>query len=152
MKVQCPYLAVTRAFNTNPDRPQSRQAVNWGTEVLTRVAITAIPLAWFFVFCECCEHVKNFVRTRRRLLGNPQTCSMKAPTQQGLTLSCEILTGPKRLLHVVEGVNDTHENLMASIAKGETEISPSSLYAVACIEEGVAFINGSPQNTFVPGA
>jgi len=48
-------------------------------------------------------------------------------------------------------VNDTYENLMASIAKGETEISPSSLYAVACIEEGVAFINGSPQNTFVPG-
>jgi len=55
------------------------------------------------------------------------------------------------LPQVVEGVNDTHENLMASIAKGEPEISPSSLYAVACIEEGVAFINGSPQNTFVPG-
>uniref|UniRef100_A0A7S3VRE0 inositol-3-phosphate synthase n=1 Tax=Dunaliella tertiolecta TaxID=3047 RepID=A0A7S3VRE0_DUNTE len=57
----------------------------------------------------------------------------------------------ERYSQVVEGVNDTHENLMASIAKGETEISPSSLYAVACIEEGVAFINGSPQNTFVPG-
>jgi hypothetical protein len=54
-------------------------------------------------------------------------------------------------MQVVEGINDTHENLMASIAKGEPEISPSSLYAVACIEEGVAFINGSPQNTFVPG-
>lgn len=52
---------------------------------------------------------------------------------------------------VVEGVNDTQENLLAAIARNEFEISPSSLFAVACIEEKVAFINGSPQNTFVPG-
>jgi hypothetical protein len=31
-------------------------------------------------------------------------------------------------------------------------VSPSTLYATAAILEGVAFINGSPQNTFVPGA
>lgn len=48
-------------------------------------------------------------------------------------------------------MNDTAENLKASIARNEAEISPSTLYAVACIEEGVPFINGSPQNTFVPG-
>jgi hypothetical protein len=30
-------------------------------------------------------------------------------------------------------------------------VSPSTLYATAAILEGVAFINGSPQNTFVPG-
>ena len=26
------------------------------------------------------------------------------------------------------------------------------MYAIACMQEGVPFINGSPQNTFVPGA
>lgn len=31
------------------------------------------------------------------------------------------------------------------------EISPSSMFAVASILEGCAYINGSPQNTFVPG-
>lgn len=31
------------------------------------------------------------------------------------------------------------------------EISPSTLFAVACILEGVSYINGSPQNTLVPG-
>lgn len=30
-------------------------------------------------------------------------------------------------------------------------MSPSTLYATACVLEGVPFINGSPQNTFVPG-
>lgn len=30
-------------------------------------------------------------------------------------------------------------------------MSPSTLYAAACVLEGVPFINGSPQNTFVPG-
>ena len=54
-------------------------------------------------------------------------------------------------MQVVEGVNDTAETLLAAIERNETEIAPSSLYAVACIQEGVAFINGAPQNTFVPG-
>jgi len=40
---------------------------------------------------------------------------------------------------------------MASIKKNESEISPSTLYAVASILEKSAYINGSPQNTFVPG-
>lgn len=31
------------------------------------------------------------------------------------------------------------------------EVSPSTIFAIASILEGVAFINGSPQNTFVPG-
>ena len=51
----------------------------------------------------------------------------------------------------MEGLNDTAENLLQSIEKGEAEVSPSTLYAVACIKEGVPYINGAPQNTFVPG-
>ena len=49
------------------------------------------------------------------------------------------------------GLNDTTENLLASLDKNEAEISPSTLYAIACVMEGVPFVNGSPQNTFVPG-
>ncbi|OQR80268.1 inositol-3-phosphate synthase 1-A-like [Tropilaelaps mercedesae] len=48
-------------------------------------------------------------------------------------------------------LNDTASNLLASIERNEDEISPSTLYAVACVLEGVTYINGSPQNTFVPG-
>eukprot|EP00798_Chlamydomonas_sp_ICE-L_P018365 gene18365-24836_t len=57
----------------------------------------------------------------------------------------------ERYAEIVEGVNDTLPNLRAAVARGEKEVSPSTLYAMACIEEGVPFINGSPQNTFVPG-
>merc|ERR1712232_563308 len=41
--------------------------------------------------------------------------------------------------------------LLASIKRNESEVSPSTLFAVAAILEGVTYINGSPQNTFVPG-
>lgn len=51
----------------------------------------------------------------------------------------------------MEGLNDTTETLMASIARNEAEVSPSTLYATACVLEGVPYVNGAPQNTFVPG-
>lgn len=57
----------------------------------------------------------------------------------------------ERFAAVEEGVNDTAENLLASIARGEAEVSPSTIFAVASILEGCSYINGSPQNTFVPG-
>ncbi|KAI7574279.1 myo-inositol-1-phosphate synthase, partial [Hortaea werneckii] len=42
-------------------------------------------------------------------------------------------------------------NLMNSIKNGHAEVAPSTVFAVACILENAPFINGSPQNTFVPG-
>ena len=57
----------------------------------------------------------------------------------------------ERQCEVHEGLNDTETNLRSSVAKGETEVSPSTLFALACIDESTPFINGSPQNTFVPG-
>uniref|UniRef100_A0A3Q4B1Y7 inositol-3-phosphate synthase n=1 Tax=Mola mola TaxID=94237 RepID=A0A3Q4B1Y7_MOLML len=57
----------------------------------------------------------------------------------------------ERVSDVVPGVNDTAKNLLAAIQAG-AEVSPSTLFAVASILEGCAYINGSPQNTFVPGA
>jgi myo-inositol-1-phosphate synthase len=58
----------------------------------------------------------------------------------------------ERFASVEEGVNDTAQNLLESIKRGEEEISASTVFAVASILEGCTFINGSPQNTFVPGA
>ena len=57
----------------------------------------------------------------------------------------------ERYSAVSVGLNDTTENLLASLEKNEAEISPSTLYAIACVMEGVPFVNGSPQNTFVSG-
>ena len=57
----------------------------------------------------------------------------------------------ERFADILPGVNDTADNLLNAIKTSHDEVSPSTLFAVACILEGVPFINGSPQNTFVPG-
>eukprot|EP00292_Cryptomonas_paramecium_P006516 CAMPEP_0113693394 /NCGR_PEP_ID=MMETSP0038_2-20120614/19638_1 /TAXON_ID=2898 /ORGANISM="Cryptomonas paramecium" /LENGTH=491 /DNA_ID=CAMNT_0000615457 /DNA_START=197 /DNA_END=1668 /DNA_ORIENTATION=- /assembly_acc=CAM_ASM_000170 len=57
----------------------------------------------------------------------------------------------ERFSEIQEGVNDSSPNLLAAISRNEEEISPSSLFAVASILEGCCYINGSPQNTYVPG-
>jgi len=57
----------------------------------------------------------------------------------------------ERFADIIEGVNDTAENLLRSIELGHEEISPSTMFACAAILEGSSYINGSPQNTFVPG-
>lgn len=57
----------------------------------------------------------------------------------------------ERFCDVLEGVNDTADNLIDAIKREEEEISPSTLFAVASIMEGCTYVNGSPQNTFVPG-
>lgn len=58
----------------------------------------------------------------------------------------------ERYADIIEGINDTSENLLEAIKSGHEEVSPSTVFAVASILEGAPFINGSPQNTFVPGA
>ncbi|KFX96187.1 hypothetical protein O988_05429 [Pseudogymnoascus sp. VKM F-3808] len=58
----------------------------------------------------------------------------------------------ERFAELIPGVNDTADNLLKAIADGHTEVAPSTVFAVACILDNVPFINGSPQNTFVPGA
>lgn len=57
----------------------------------------------------------------------------------------------ERFSEVRAGLNDTMDNLLKSIENDEDEISPSTLFAVASILENCTYINGSPQNTFVPG-
>ena len=58
----------------------------------------------------------------------------------------------ERYADIIPGINDTARNLLKAIENGHEEVSPSTVFAVACILEGAPFINGSPQNTFVPGA
>jgi myo-inositol-1-phosphate synthase len=57
----------------------------------------------------------------------------------------------ERFAELLDGVNDTAENLFKAIEAGHEEISPSTIFAIASILEGCSYINGSPQNTFVPG-
>ncbi|CAL8109333.1 unnamed protein product [Orchesella dallaii] len=57
----------------------------------------------------------------------------------------------ERFSEIASGLNDTWENLEKAMKASAHEISPSTVYAAAAILEGCAFINGSPQNTLVPG-
>ncbi|KIK93118.1 hypothetical protein PAXRUDRAFT_829267 [Paxillus rubicundulus Ve08.2h10] len=57
----------------------------------------------------------------------------------------------ERYSDIIPGVNDTADNLLAAISSSHSEVSPSTLFAVAAILEGEPFVNGAPQNTFVPG-
>ena len=58
----------------------------------------------------------------------------------------------ERYADLITGVNDTADNLIQAIKDGHSEVAPSTVFAVASVLENVPFINGSPQNTFVPGA
>lgn len=57
----------------------------------------------------------------------------------------------ERFAEVKEGLNTTADELEASLKANQAEISPSTIFAMASIAEGCTYINGSPQNTFVPG-
>ena len=80
---------------------------------------------------------------------------MQQASHTALTRSLQVIVlwtaNTERYSSVAEGLNDTADNFMAAIERNEAEVAPSSLYAAACILEGVPFINGAPQNTFVPG-
>ena len=57
----------------------------------------------------------------------------------------------ERFAEITPGLNDTADNLLRAVKENESEISPSTMFAIASILEKSPFINGSPQNTFVPG-
>ena len=48
-------------------------------------------------------------------------------------------------------MNTTADELLASIKRSDPEVSPSQMFATAAALENAHFINGSPQNTLVPG-
>ncbi|CAJ0881220.1 17934_t:CDS:2, partial [Entrophospora sp. SA101] len=57
----------------------------------------------------------------------------------------------ERYSSIIPGINDTAANLIEAVRQNHSEIAPSTIFALACILEKTPFINGSPQNTFVPG-
>ena len=57
----------------------------------------------------------------------------------------------ERFCEVDPKVHGTADSLLAGIKNNEKEISPSTIYCTAAILEHCPYINGSPQNTFVPG-
>lgn len=57
----------------------------------------------------------------------------------------------ERFTDVRDGLNMTADEVLKSIDRNEAEVSPSQIFAVASILEGSPYINGSPQNTLVPG-
>lgn len=57
----------------------------------------------------------------------------------------------ERFSEVRPGLNTTFDELMQSLKNNESELSPSTIFAMASIAEKCVYINGSPQNTFVPG-
>jgi myo-inositol-1-phosphate synthase len=57
----------------------------------------------------------------------------------------------ERWSEVIPGIHDSADNLLSALQRGEKEIAPSACYAIAAILEGCSYINGAPQNTFVPG-
>ena len=56
----------------------------------------------------------------------------------------------ERFCDLKDGLNDTAANLMTALKNNEEEIAPSQIFAIASILEHCTYINGSPQNTFVP--
>lgn len=57
----------------------------------------------------------------------------------------------ERYCEVDEKIHGSADALLNAIKNDEKEISPSTIYATAAVLEHCAYINGSPQNTFVPG-
>lgn len=57
----------------------------------------------------------------------------------------------ERFADVQDDVHGTWEKLEAAVKAGHEEVAPSQIFAIASILEGCSYINGSPQNTFVPG-
>lgn len=57
----------------------------------------------------------------------------------------------ERFTDVRAGLNMTADEVLKAIDRNEAEVSPSQIFAVASILENAPYINGSPQNTLVPG-
>jgi len=57
----------------------------------------------------------------------------------------------ERFTEVRAGLNMTADEMLASIARSDPEVSQSNIYTVAAILEGCPYVNGSPQNALNPG-
>jgi len=84
------------------------------------------------------EHIRNDIREFKK----------KHNLEQVIVLWT---ANTERYVDVRPGLNMTSEEVLRSIKANEDEISPSNIFACAAILENCPYINGSPQNTLVPG-
>jgi myo-inositol-1-phosphate synthase len=117
--------------------------------------ITPLPSVYFsdFIAANQGERANNVIKgTKQEQLDQLRNDIRNFKTNNGLDKVILLWTAnTERFASIEEGVNDTADNLLESIMRGEAEVSASTVFAVASILEGSTFINGSPQNTFVPG-
>ncbi|KAI9232888.1 MAG: hypothetical protein BYD32DRAFT_444580 [Podila humilis] len=55
----------------------------------------------------------------------------------------------ERFSSLIDGINDTADNLLKAVKDSHEEVSPSTVFAIASILENTPFINGSPRTPFV---
>jgi myo-inositol-1-phosphate synthase len=119
------------------------------------VQIKPLPSVYFpdFIAANQSDRADNVLTgTKQEQMEQIQTDIRNFKKEKGLDKVILLWTAnTERFAAVEEGVNDTADNLLASIQRDEAEVSASTIFAVASILEGCTFINGSPQNTFVPG-
>jgi len=116
-----------------------------------------VPLPSFydpdFIAANQCERANNLIKgTKKDALDKIRDDIKKFKSSNQLDKIIVIWSAnTERFADIIPGVNDTAEDLLKSIEKNHSEVSPSTIFAVASILENTTFINGSPQNTFVPG-
>eukprot|EP00548_Thalassiothrix_antarctica_P006089 CAMPEP_0194133802 /NCGR_PEP_ID=MMETSP0152-20130528/3815_1 /TAXON_ID=1049557 /ORGANISM="Thalassiothrix antarctica, Strain L6-D1" /LENGTH=517 /DNA_ID=CAMNT_0038829161 /DNA_START=286 /DNA_END=1839 /DNA_ORIENTATION=+ len=117
--------------------------------------ITPLPSAYFpdFIAANQCERANNILEgTKQEQMEVLRKNIVDFKADNALDKVILLWSAnTERYAAIQEGINDTAENLLASIKSGESEVSASTVFATASILEGCMFINGSPQNTFVPG-
>lgn len=118
--------------------------------------ITPLPSIYYpdFIAANQEDRANNLVPsgTKQQDLERIRADIRKFKKDNDLDFVCVLWTAnTERFTDVRPGLNMTADEVLASIERSDSEISPSNIFAVASILEGCPYINGSPQNTLVPG-
>lgn len=98
------------------------------------------------------DHTIKGVKTKKEHLEHIRNDIREFKKANGLDTVVVLWTAnTERFTDVAAGLNMTAEDILASIEEDHDEVSQSNIFAVASILEGCSYINGSPQNTLVPG-
>uniref|UniRef100_A0A336M0U0 inositol-3-phosphate synthase n=1 Tax=Culicoides sonorensis TaxID=179676 RepID=A0A336M0U0_CULSO len=106
-----------------------------------------------FIAANQCDRADNLITGTKyeqyeRIRQDIKDCKEKTGADKVIVLWT---ANTERFSEVRPGLNTTFHELMESLKNNESEISPSTIFAMASISEKCLYINGSPQNTFVPG-
>lgn len=106
-----------------------------------------------FIAANQCDRADNLIRGSRfeqftKIRGDIRDFKKKNGVEKVVILWT---ANTERFSEIRDGLNMTMAELETSLKNNESEISPSTIFAMAAIVEGCIYINGSPQNTFVPG-